>query len=281
VIATGEPARLFALLACPRCGTSPQPALAGCPGCGRSIVAPGGGLDLLDDAGRVEADRFASQYRTMRIKEGWADSSGKEGPAGRPLGRWKHRLNAVSGAAAILARELTAQTRPVVADIGSGGGWAAQQLRGADVIAFDLLDARPTPGALTVRADMLKLPLRNGTMDATLYAASLHYGPVAGVIGEAARVLRPGGLMVAVDSPIYHGRRSHARAVARTTSYYTKAGYPELARHYHPIEVGALRAALSDTGFQVEHLDVGRPGGLWQRLARRPPSSLVVARFLH
>jgi SAM-dependent methyltransferase len=243
-------------------------------------VAPGGGLDLLTDDSRDAADRFAGQYRALRVKEGWADSSGGEGPAGRPLGRWRQRLKSVAGAAAILARELALNGRAVVADIGSGGGWAANALRGADVIAFDLLDAKPVPGALTVRADMRKLPLRDHCIDAALFAASLHYAQIEEAVAEAARILRPRGLMVAVDSPIYRGRRANAKALERTVAYYERAGYPELAGHYHPIELGALRAALAGNGFQVERLDAGRPGGLWLRLMRRPPSSLVVARLV-
>jgi SAM-dependent methyltransferase len=243
-------------------------------------VARGGGLDLLIDDARDAADSFAAQYRALRIKEGWADSSGREGPAGRPLGRWRQRLKSVAAAAAVLARERASNGRAVVADIGSGGGWAATELQGADVIAFDLLDARPIPGALTVRADMRMLPLRDHSVDAALFAASLHYAPIEETVGEAARILRPGGLMVAVDSPIYRGPRATARALERTSAYYKKAGYPELSSHYHPIELGVLRAALGGSGFQVERLDSGRRGGLWHRLMRRPPSSLIVARLI-
>lgn len=280
MVATGETERLYALLTCPRCGTSPRAAHPNCPGCGRPVVTPGGSLDLLDDDARVAAERFAASYRALRASEGWAGTNGQEEPGERPSGRWRHRLRSVSKAAAILAQGWTAGSRPVVADVGSGGGLAASLLEGADVIAFDLVDARPTIGALTVRADMTRLPLRDGSLDGAMYSASLHYAPIDKVVSEVARVLRTSGTLVAVDSPIYSDPQSRAEAVARTTAYYTRAGHPELAAHYHPIELTALRSALTANGFQVERLDAGRPGGIWMRLMRRPPSSLVVARLL-
>jgi SAM-dependent methyltransferase len=187
----------------------------------------------------------------------------------------------VSEAAALLSRERPDGSTPVVADVGSGGGWAARLLEPADVIAFDLLDVSPGPGALTVRADMRRLPLRDSAIDAALYAASLHYAPVEDGVSEAARVLRPGGLMLAVDSPIYEDAGSQARAAARTAAYYAAAGYPELADRYHPINAVDLRAALVSSGFEVERLSM--PGGAlgrWSRMSRNGPSSLVVARRL-
>lgn len=243
------------------------------------MVGQGGGLDLLDDAYRAEADRFAVQYRALRMREGWADSSGREDPEGGQQQLWKGRLEAMSDAAAVLAREWHSGTRPVVADVGSGGGWAARLLTSADVIAFDLLDVGASPAALTVRANMHRLPLRDACVDAVLYAASLHYSPVAEAVAEAARVLRPGGLMVAVDSPIYRDARARERAAARTAAYYAGAGQPGLSDHYHPINVAELRSALLDSGLEIEQLNVGRPTWWPSRfLAPKPPASLVVAR---
>jgi SAM-dependent methyltransferase len=244
------------------------------------LVDSSGHLDLLDDDSRSDADRFAAQYRALRMREGWADSSGREDPEGGQQQLWKGRIESVSEAGAILAREWTAAVRPVVADIGSGGGWAARVLSFADVIAFDLVGVRAPSEALAVRADMRKLPLRSATVDAVLYAASLHYAPVADAVAEAARVLRPGGLMVAVDSPIYRDARAQAKAVARTAAYYAGAGYPELSDHYHPINAVELRSVLTDSGFEIERLEV--PGPAWRvwRLAHKAAISRVVARRL-
>lgn len=166
-------------------------------------------------------------------------------------------------------------------DIGSGGGWAARYFGDADVIAIDLVDIESKPDVVQVRADMRSLPLRDSTVDVAFYAASLHYVPVTDSIAEAARVLRRGGLIVAVDSPMYIDRRGQALAEARSTAYYAGVGFPELAAHYHPIDVMALRAALASEGFQVLRLEAGVTAGRWwERLGRPRRSSFLVARLV-
>jgi ubiquinone/menaquinone biosynthesis C-methylase UbiE len=132
---------------------------------------------------------------------------------------------------------------------------------------------------LTIRADMRKLPVRDATLNAVLYAASIHYSPVDAAVSEAARVLRPRGLMVAVDSPIYKDAESQALAASRTAAYYSRAGYPALSDHYHPIDAQELRTALVDSGFEISQLSFqGGAAGRWQRLVHRAPFSIVVAR---
>jgi len=272
--------RLFELLMCPRCGTAPDPGNARCPGCGRSVIAAGGGLDLLDDQGREEADRFAAQYTALRRKEGWIGPDGREDPEGGQPRLWHGRRESVSRAAAALSSHWTGAGHAVVVDIGSGGGWAARYFRDADVIAIDLLDTDRRPDVLHVRADMRRLPLRGSTVDVAFYAASLHYAPVSDSIGEAARVLRAGGLVVAVDSPIYGDRRAQASAEGRSAAYYAESGFPELAAHYHPIDVGALRGALAGAGFEVLRLEAGIAWHWWKGLGRLRRSSFLVAKLV-
>jgi SAM-dependent methyltransferase len=253
--------------------------VARCAGCGRSIVADGGGLDLLDDQERAAADRFAAQYTALRKREGWIGPEGREDPvSGRPR-LWRGRLESVTAAAAALSSQWSGPGRPVVVDIGSGGGWAARHFRDADVIAVDLLDVESRPGAVQVRADMRTLPLRDSTVDVAFYAASLHYAPISESIGEAARVLRRGGLMVAVDSPMYGDRRRQALAEARSAAYYASAGFPELAAHYHPIDVADLPAALAAGGFEVWKLEPGRTARRWWQGLGRPKRSFLLAKL--
>lgn len=246
-------------------------------------MAAGGGLDLLDDQGRAEADRFAADYAALRRKEGWIGADGREDPEGGEPRLWRGRLDSVSRAATAMSSRRTGAGRPVVVDIGSGGGWAARYLRDADVIAIDLLDIDSRPGVLQVRADMRSLPLRDSTVDVAFYAASLHFAPVSDAVGEAARVLRADGLglLIAVDSPMYGDPRRQALAAARSAAYYADSGFPELAAHYHPIDVSALQAALASEGFGVLQLEPGVAAGRWwERLGRPRRSSFLVARLV-
>jgi SAM-dependent methyltransferase len=180
-------------------------------------------------------------------------------------------------AARTIARGLGAS--PLVLDVGSGGGWAARNLGRAEVIAVDLIDAggRGEAGALAVRGDMRRLPVRDGAADAVLYAASLHHAPIDDALAEAARVTRPDGLLLALDSPLYGSARSVRAARVRSTEYYVSAGHPALASHYHPIESGQLRQALSRNRFEITRLQAG---SRWWRLFGGGPGSVVVARRL-
>jgi SAM-dependent methyltransferase len=265
--------RLYGLLRCPRCGAAPAPANELCPGCGRTVISPSGGVDLLDDGTRAESDRFAERYHALRVQEGWVDDGGREDPRTGNQGLWRGRLQAVAQLAASFESALAGRRRPVVADVGSGGGWAAELLTGADVIAIDLQDVA-SPSALHVRGDMRSLPLRDATVDVALYAASLHYADVTESVPEAARVLTVGGLLAVIDSPIYPDPKRRTHAARRAAAYYRQAGFPELASRYHPIEAGSLRSTLIDSGFRIERFEFGSRR---QGLLRRRPYSLVIA----
>jgi len=259
--------------------TAPEPGAVLCKGCGRSIAAVGGGLDLLDDRGREAADRFAAQYTALRKREGWIGLDGQEDPVSGEPRLWRARLESVALAATAVSRQWTGTGRSIVVDIGSGGGWAARYFADSNVIAIDLLSIESKPDVVQVRADMRSLPLHDSTVDVAFYAASLHYAPVAESIGEAARVLRRGGLIVAVDSPMYSDRRGQALAEARSAAYYSEAGFPELAAHYHPIDVTALRPALAGVGFEELQLDVGRTARRWWERLGWPDRSFLIARL--
>lgn len=198
-----------------------------------------------------DADRFAAAYAALREREEWAER-----------GRAR-RVAALDEAVAMIRARVGANA--LIVDIGAGAR------RRPGVIGIDL-----TPRA-NVRGDMRALPLRNASVDGAVYAASLHYAPLDIAVAEAARVVRPGGMLVAIDSPIYAGTVAARRAKDRTAAYYARAGFPELASHYHPIEVGALRSALEANGFEVMRLHTG---SRWRRLLRRGPSSVAVARKL-
>ncbi len=80
--------------------------------------------------------------------------------------------------------------------------------------AGELLDAAPGLFARCV-ASFDDLPLPSGTFDIALFNASLHYAQdLSRVLGEAARVTRPGGRLVILDSPFYARDADGAAMVA-------------------------------------------------------------------
>jgi SAM-dependent methyltransferase len=163
-----------------------------------------------------------------------------------------------------------------VLDVGSGGAWLPGLLPAAEVVAIDLLEP-PTGGAahLRVRGDMRRLPIADGAVDACLYCASLHHAPLGRAVEEAARVLRPGGLLVVLESPLYNDAAAAAAAGERSRAYYRKAGAAELADVYHPIAQDALESALARAGLTMEILEQPQA---WRLPGRPPRFPLLVAR---
>jgi SAM-dependent methyltransferase len=222
--------------ACPVCGADLGPFAAAaslpslpCRSCRRDWPSVDGIWQLVHPHREREVDRFLADYVAIRLSEG---RSGR--PAGwytalpsvgldDPLAEewrmravtWRHvEARVVAPLAAALGRELD------VVDLGAGTGWLSHRLRriGQRPISVDVntdledglaAAARHlTPDWPVVQAHFDHLPLPDASADVAIFNASFHYStdPVA-TLREARRVLRPDGLVVVIDSPIY--RREH------------------------------------------------------------------------
>lgn len=96
-----------------------------------------------------------------------------------------------------------------VLDLGAGEGWYRGNFEGRRYVAVDfaLGDRRWDYGGLDVRADLQRLPFRDGAADAILSTQTLeHLRDPRAFFAEAARTLRPGGTLF-VTAP--QGFREH------------------------------------------------------------------------
>ncbi len=209
--------------ACPACRTALMPdgadALA-CRSCPARYERREGIWRFLTDAEVARYERFLAEYEMIRRAEG----RGSTDPAyyrALPVvadddllrDQWRMRATSWRHARALVLDGGAAPAR--VLDLGAGLGWLSHQLAraGHHPVAVDLsVDDLDGLGAARhldpmwprVQAEFDHLPLADGEADVVIFNASLHYSvDYAVTLAEALRVLRPGGALVLMDSPIY------------------------------------------------------------------------------
>jgi SAM-dependent methyltransferase len=156
-----------------------------------------------------------------------------------------------------------------VLDLGAGVGWLSNQLAllGHQPCAIDLnLDPRDGLGAARhysgdwprIQAEFDRLPLADQQADLVIYNASLHYSAdYRATLTEALRVLRPGGQIAIMDSPIYRRAASGRQMIAERQAAFAR-------------DHGTRSDALPSVGYLTWAMlrDLGRDLGLRWRIIR-------------
>lgn len=243
---------------------SPMPCPVACSRCGRDFARVEGLADLRPAADLAMLRRFADEYAAVRRAEGRdaigrADLRALPWPGPRTPMAWEWLIRAVSYETFLdrVLRPMVADGKaPRVVDLGAGVGWLSHRLawEGCRALALDvcpdpqvglgaardLLDLRApdgdgpsATGSMTLAlADFNHLPISDACVDLVVFNAALHYSPnLAASLGEAARVLAPGGLVAVLDSPFYvDPSAGRAMATARQASFRERFGFASDAR---------------------------------------------------
>jgi SAM-dependent methyltransferase len=185
---------------------------------------------------------FLRDYTTVRLAEGRGSTDPEyfrrlpDPTPGGPI-EWQWRIRRRTWATVQDRVVAGLPPRSRIVDIGAGVGWLSNRLTqlGHDVHAVDL-SVDELDGLAAARhfetefprsqAEMDALPFADASVDLVVYNASLHYSTdYTRTLGEALRVLAPGGRVVVVESPIYD---THAAGVAmvaeRHASFAAKFG---------------------------------------------------------
>jgi SAM-dependent methyltransferase len=248
--------------------------------------------------------QFVREYRTVRRAEGW----GSADPAyyralpyrdlsGRFTEIWRIRARSFDTFVTNVLEPREGLRHSLrVLDLGAGSGWLAYRLaqRGHRVIAVDLLeDQLDGLGAIrhyTCRvhpmvAEFDHLPLAIQDVDLAIFNASFHYSTdYAATLRETLRLLRSGGTLVILDSPMYSDPTSGVRMVQEREARFRRTyGFSSSAIHSeHYLTPARLEALSSELGItwqlQMPRLDVRT--NVTRRLnglrARREPARFPV-----
>jgi SAM-dependent methyltransferase len=178
----------------------------------------------LNDPAAV-AEEYASESGLLGRREAYRYAEGPDAPA--------------------LAVAAVLEVRPQrVLEVGCGPGEAAAQIQqsGAEVTALDvserMVELTRVRGVDARVGDVQHLPFEDGSFDCALAAWMLYHVPeVDRAVSELARVLRPGGRLVAVTN-----RREHLHELALLVDDWPEScfddvnGPPLLRRHFAQLE---------------------------------------------
>lgn len=178
----------------------------------------------------VALAQFITEYETVRLAEGRgsAESDYYRALPYRDLSgalseQW--RIRAASFDCFLKHVVPTLPQNGSLLDLGAGNGWLSARMAamGFNVAAVDLMvNAHDGLGAvrhypkqfLAVQAEFDWLPFEPNSADCVLFNASFHYATsYQTTLTEALRVLKPGGTIVIIDTPIYRHASSGEQMV--------------------------------------------------------------------
>ena len=253
---------------------------------GHEFPVSGGIPMLVRESDRHDVATFADSYAEIWGKDGW----GSPNPAylmslpyrdltGRRVTEWAVKARSMEA----LLRVLNPGTWRRVVDVGAGIGWLSHQLavRGYEAYAVDaVLDrlvgleaaetyTRKGPGFERVWGDLHRLPFRSGSVDSVVYNASLHYASdLVEALKEAARMLKPGGLLAVLNSPVHRRIASAARGQLDFREHLVSLGAANLVvSTYHHFVRFELESSIAATVGPVTEIPFN-PGRRF-RLSRR------------
>jgi SAM-dependent methyltransferase len=175
------------------------------------------------------------------VRDEYATETGLVGR--RAAYRWADGPNALA-----LLFQTVADLRPAsVLEVGCGPGELAERMRvelGASVVAVDIsprmVELARARGVAAQVGDVQELPFLDASFDCAVAAWMLYHVPdVDRALGELARVLRPGGHLVAVTNYLDHLSELRALAADRPSQEWAFSGdngRALLARHFATVD---------------------------------------------
>ena len=211
---TLDPA-LLAKLQCPSCQTSSLSADGRCSKCGQAYpIRDGRFPDFLNDSERLALAAELKFWEDHFAGVDYADESEQSYQS------W--------------AKLLAVKPDDDALEIGCGSGALLKRLPARTRVGLEPAESllRPSSGFHGVIGPAERLPFRDGSFDLVFFKHSLHHvGQKKKALGEAARVLKPGGRLIVMEPNAEHPQR---RLISDPQSWLRKSGL--LIRKIGPVE---------------------------------------------
>jgi SAM-dependent methyltransferase len=161
-----------------------------------------------------------------------------------------------------------------VLEVGGGEGELAERIvneLAAELIAIDqskrMVEIQRSKGIDARVGDVQDLPFDDGEFDAALAAWILYHVPdLDRALGEVARVLRPGGVLVAVTNSLEHLRElrdlAQRDAHPHASTFRSENGEGALRRHFEDVERRDAHGSVT-----MDDVAVRRFAASWRPLA--------------
>jgi ubiquinone/menaquinone biosynthesis C-methylase UbiE len=234
-----------------------------CRECGFCFRKTDGIVRAIAPERRAFYERFIADYGTIRKAEGRGSSSREyylalpyQDLSERNSEQWRIRARTYR----YFEKNLIEERSLDILDLGAGNGWMSYRLaqRGHRPVAIDIFtDAEDGLAAAreyglfpVVEAEFDRLPFADSQFDLAVFNSSLHYSTdYHGTLGEARRCIKPGGLIVVLDSPLYklreHGELMRAE---RHSQFCAQYGFPSDSvaslEYLHESQLGELSRDL-------------------------------------
>jgi SAM-dependent methyltransferase len=258
----------------------------------------------------ISREQFLKEYRCIRHAEGRGSDGSeyyralpgcKAGDPNAAMWAMRSRTYSYFEENILLPLEKRMQRPLDILDLGAGNCWLSHRfsLRHHHTVAIDIFSddldglrcARHYPAPLAVvEADFNDLPVAAHSFDLAVFNASVHYSSDYNrTFSEVRGCLRPGGIVVVLDSPVYQLRKHGELMVGEKHEEFRKRyGFPSDALpSIEFLDVPALRRLERSAGIEW-HIFKPWYGWSWHLRplkaflrGRRPPSRfwILVGRF--
>ena len=233
-------------------------------------------------ARELQFRKFMNEYRTVRRAEGWSGST-REYYRALPRVRKDDPQRKIWRVRERNFRQLLSwigePTGLKILDCGAGNGWLSNRLaqRSHKVAAVDLSDD-PQDGLGArinydstfecFQAEFDRLPFCPAEFDLVVFNAALHYSAgFESTLCEAKRVLRVGGKIVVLDSPLYADEADGAAMIeAREADFGLQFGFKRVVVNTGFLTPERLKRAAADGGLALE---IWQTDDGWDKRLRR------------